>query len=189
LLFNIKKLPLKKFALVVFVIVTSIIIASLFGIIHDQITYSIAPEYYTKFKFIQFGLTEDSTTYIDNIRLLVTIVGIMATWWMGLLIGIVYAFYLLFFQYSKSLYNTYFKTIGITFIVTILCSIIGYLNWKWHAQYYPCDWYLPEDLIDKNSFICVGHIHNFSYLGGELGILIGILYLTVRYQKQKKASN
>ncbi len=180
---------LKKFALVVFAIVTSIVIASLFGIIHDQITYSIAPEYYTKFKFIQFGLTEDSTTYVDNIRLLVAIVGIMATWWMGLLIGIVYAFYLLFFQYSKSLYNTYFNTIGITFIVTILCSVIGYLNWKWHAQYYPCDWYLPEDLIDKNNFICVGHIHNFSYLGGELGILIGILYLTVRYQKQKKASN
>lgn len=180
---------MRKFVLFVIIIFSSILIASVFGIVHDQITYSIAPEYYTKFKFIQFGLVEYSSVYIDNVRLLVSVVGVMATWWMGLFIGIIYAIILMFFSYSKTLYAIFFKTIAFTFIATITLSFCGYLNWKYHAQYFPCDWYLPDDLIDKASFICVGHIHNYSYMGGELGIAIGIVYLLYQKQKLKKKSS
>ncbi len=180
---------MKKILLFLCVIFSSILIASVFGIIHDQITYSIAPEYYTKFKFIQFGLVEDSSTNVDNIPLLVGIVGVMATWWMGLLIGIIYAIILLFFPYSKTLYSIFIKTIAFSFITTITLSFCGYLNWRFHAQYFPCDWYLPDDLIDKASFICVGHIHNYSYIGGELGIAIGIAYLLFQKQKLKTKSS
>jgi len=39
------------------------------------------------------------------------------------------------------------------------------------------NWWLPENLVDRKAFITVGSIHNFSYLGGLLGIIAGIIYL------------
>jgi len=52
----------------------------MYGIIHDQITYSISPEYYTKFKFYQFGLIKSPNDFVHNPRQMAIIVGIMATW-------------------------------------------------------------------------------------------------------------
>lgn len=66
------------------------IIGGLYGIIHDQLTYTISPEYYTKFKFYQFGLMDIGNEAIfPNPRLEVSAVGFMATWWMGLPIGLI----------------------------------------------------------------------------------------------------
>ena len=33
--------------------------AGLFGALHDQISYTVAPEYFTRFKFIQFDLLDE----------------------------------------------------------------------------------------------------------------------------------
>jgi hypothetical protein len=46
---------MRKFGVFAATIFFTIIIAGLYGIIHDQITYSISPEYFTKFKYRQFG--------------------------------------------------------------------------------------------------------------------------------------
>ena len=32
--------------------------AGLFGILHNQLSYTVAPEYFTQFKFIQFRMLE-----------------------------------------------------------------------------------------------------------------------------------
>ena len=68
----------------------------------------------------------------------------------------------------------------------MLGSIVGYLYWKFYLQYTEVNWYLPDNLIDKNSFICVGSIHNFSYLGGVFGLMVGSLYLILQKEKQKE---
>lgn len=56
-------------------------VAGLYGIVHDQVTYSISPEYFTKLKFNQFsyanfGLGE---------RVFASTIGFLATWWVGFL--------------------------------------------------------------------------------------------------------
>ena len=33
-------------------VVAAVAAAGVFGIVHDQISYSVSPEYYTKFKFV-----------------------------------------------------------------------------------------------------------------------------------------
>ena len=50
------------------------------------------------------------------------------------------------------------------------------------------DWWLPDNLVDKDSFILVGSIHNFSYLGGFFGLIIGIIYL-VRQNRIQRATS
>lgn len=56
---------LLSFLLIIFV---SPFIAGLYGVLHDQLTYTIAPEYYTKFKFYQFGLWEEGQVMAEGHR-------------------------------------------------------------------------------------------------------------------------
>jgi len=49
---------MKKFLVYVLIVVLAVLAAGLFGIVHDQISYTVAPEYFTKFKFRQFGFTD-----------------------------------------------------------------------------------------------------------------------------------
>ena len=79
-----------KFLALIVLAVISCLLAGLYGILHDQLTYTISPEYYTKFKFYQFGFMENGQEAIfPNPRIEVSAVGLLATWWMGIPIGIV----------------------------------------------------------------------------------------------------
>lgn len=49
---------MKKFLALVVLLLLAPLIAGFYGVLHDQITYTVAPEYYTKFKFGQFGLLD-----------------------------------------------------------------------------------------------------------------------------------
>lgn len=176
---------MQKIKLFLFIIFLTPLICGTFGILHDQITYSISYEYYTRFKFIQFGLVDEDGAMLMNHRLGAVIVGFGATWWVGIPIGLFYAITLMFFKNTESLYKLYFKTVLLTFAITIVTSFVGYFYWKIFLQNEPPNWYLPEHVTDKDSFFCVGSIHNFSYLGAEIGLMAGMLYLILLKRKEK----
>ena len=72
-----KKFDVKKILTVFLVSIMAALLAGIYGMIHDQISYSISNEYYTKFKFIQFNLANENN--IDKIkfpRVFVAIVGL-----------------------------------------------------------------------------------------------------------------
>lgn len=56
-------------------------IAGCFGIVHDQITYTISPEYFTRMKFDQFRAVDFGLPA----RVFVAEIGFLATWWVGLI--------------------------------------------------------------------------------------------------------
>src|SRR5215210_7232804 len=60
--------------------------AGLYGIVHDQITFTISPEYFTKLKFKQFQYAD----FGFSDRLFVAVIGFLATWWVGLFVGWVF---------------------------------------------------------------------------------------------------
>lgn len=68
--------PLKIIALCVFCAVA-------YGIVHDQITIRICPEYFTIGHFPIF--------LADNLTLLALVWGVVATWWVGAVLGIMLA--------------------------------------------------------------------------------------------------
>lgn len=166
-----------KIKLFLFIIFLTPIICGTFGILHDQVTYSISPEYFTKFKFIQFRLVDENMHMHMSDRAGAIIVGFMATWWVGIPIGLFYAATLMFFKNTENLYKIYYKTVAITFSITIIFSIIGYcIGLINENNHHIPNWYYPENLKDVYSFIIVGNIHNFSYLGGAFGLMTGTLY-------------
>jgi hypothetical protein len=174
---------MKKFVVFITIILFAIVLAGLYGIIHDQITYSIAPEYFTRFKYRQFNI--DPAIYGD--RMAVALIGFLATWWMGYIIGIPLSAVALIYPDHRSMRRSALKAIVIVFITAVIFGVIGYFRGKYHLVKTGVDWWLPEDLIHRDDFIIVGSIHNYSYLGGIVGLILGIIYLvTMRYTSSKK---
>ncbi len=167
---------MRKFGILIATILFLPIIAGIYGSIHDQVTYTISPEYFTKFKYVQFGFEAGS---FGGSRATVAVIGFLATWWTGLLIGITIGFTALIFTDHISMRKAVIKAICLIFIIAILFGCIGFLYGKFYLEKTDVDWWLPENLIDKNSFITVGSIHNFSYLGGLIGLFLAILYLLI----------
>ena len=125
------------------------------------------------------------TGFLPNPRQAVAIVGFLATWWVGVFIGLVLGLTGLVFIDYKKMFKAILIALTITFFATIVTSFIGFLYGKLHLTKSGVDWWLPDNLIDKNNFIIVGSIHNFSYLGGLIGLLIGVVYLIRKNKIQR----
>ncbi len=173
---------MRKFAVFSATIFISILLAGLYGILHDQVTYSIAPEYFTKFKYDQFGFEPQ---WFGGDRQTVALIGFLATWWAGLLIGLVLGLTSLIFKDHQTMRKGLLKAVIVTFCFAVATGVFGYFYGKFVLTKSGVDWWLPDNLDDRNAFIIVGSIHNFSYLGGLLGILAGIFYL-VRLNKLQR---
>jgi hypothetical protein len=75
---------MKKLGMFLLFLPAAGLVAGLFGMIHDQISYSISNGYFTKFNFIQFHLLDLDVP--ERIR--VAEVGFLASWWMGVPLGL-----------------------------------------------------------------------------------------------------
>ncbi len=179
---------MNKLLILLLIIIITPIIGGIYGIINDQLTYTISPEYYTKFKFYQFGLMDiGNEANFPNPRIEVSAVGFMATWWMGLIIGLILALVGLIHKESKEMFRITLKAIIVTIIITFITGLIGLVYGKFILVKNGVNWWLPENLIDVKNFIAVGSMHNFSYLGGLLGLLAGIIYSIIQKREKENA--
>lgn len=152
-------------------------LGGVYGIIHDQLTYTISPEYYTRFKFYQFGFVDyGMEAHFENPRIPVSAVGFLATWWMGIPIGIIMALVGLRHKEAKQMFSISLKAIAIILLVAFAVGLIGLAVGKLYLADKGVSWYIPENLIDPKNFIAVGSMHNFSYIGGLFGLIAGVVY-------------
>ena len=168
-------LTMRKFGVFSTFLFLSIVAAGAYGMLHDQVTASISPEYFTRFKFPQFHMVNP-----EPFRLGVAIVGFYATWWTGALIGLVLGLTGFNFPDHKTMRAALYKSLLLVSIVTILTGCCGFIYGKYIQDPSGVSWWLPDSLRDKTAFILVGNIHNFSYLGGLAGLLVGFIYLLSR---------
>ena len=178
---------LLKFSVFVLFIMLSIVVSGLYGAVHNQISYTVAPEYFTKFKFNQFDLVD--TRLPDRVR--ASMVGFFASWWMGIPIGVLlgaagfmhrgWRRMLRFLLWSMLL------VIAFTFLFGLAGLLYGYIRTA-HieiAEYRY--WYIPEDVSNMRRFLCVDYMHNASYLGGVLAILAAwTFHIIVRVRTKEK---
>lgn len=172
---------IKKLLTLILVALIASAIAGIYGVINDQITFTISQEYYTKFKFVQFNLlNEADIEKIEYPRIFVAIVGFLATWWFGLILGFVLGLFNLFQKTWKNVIKVSFKAIllavFVAFIVGIMGLIFGFVFLSNEPQSNFRDWFIPENLDNFKNFIAVGSMHNFSYAGGILGLIVAIFY-------------
>ena len=184
---------MRKLAIYLLIVLVAIVIASIYGVGHDQVTYSISPEYFTKYKFIQFNLADSGAAqHMTQPRSAVVMVGVKASWWMGLIIGAILGLFALVYRNADRMFQCAVQALGLTLLVAIVCGGIGYLYGSGTLAKTGVSWWIPPNVVDKPAFITAGSIHNFTYLGGGIGLLVGIIFLLVknsRLRRREEESN
>jgi hypothetical protein len=151
-----------------------IVLAGAYGIVHDQLTFSISPEYFTQFKYQQFGF---QATQFGGDRATVAIIGFLATWWTGLIIGLFVGATGFIFRTYAEMKHAIFSGVAVVFCTTVLSGIIGFIRGRFFLDSNSIDWWIPGEVMDRDSFVTVGSIHNYSYLGGAIGLVLAIIYM------------
>lgn len=166
---------------IVSVAVTGGLIGGGYGIVHDQITYAISPEYFTNLKFYQF---RDADFGFGD-RVFASTIGFLATWWVRFIVAWFLARRLLANQDRRTAYRQIRKGIACIFSFGRTPGIGGYLFGWWRgpdADYGSWEWAFREfDIADRCSFVRVAYIHNARYLGGVLGLIVALT--TIRSSK------
>lgn len=157
--------------------VVAALIAGGYGIVHDQITYSISPEYFTKMKFQQFHYAD----FGWGNRVFAGTIGFLATWWAGLFAG-----WLLARRYvpeqPQSLYRRQIALgMAIVFGATLLFGLGGYGYGLWRgpeADYSSWNPFLRSlGIEEKWALLRVAYIHNAGYLGALVGLVLALLLI------------
>jgi hypothetical protein len=167
---------MKKAITLILVVFISIIISVAYGIIHNYITYTISPEFYTKDIFFKFGVLDDySRKFSGSWTLALIWIGFFSTWWFGLLIGLI--FIIPSINNTKLKLTTFLKSILIIIGFVILFGFIGYIVAELHPSEIISNYNYPFEIENKRNFNKVHTINSFSYIGGIMGVIIGILFL------------
>ena len=161
------------------------VIAGLYGIVHDQITFEIGPEYFTEFKFQQFF-------YLPKTQpewLIVAEIGFLATWWVGFFAG--------WFMGRLTIPRLQLRSAALlslrgVFIMMITAVIFAVATYAWSPtrQEDPRleNWdgmFAGREVIDIVAFAQVGYIHNASYLGGLVGLIVALAWMKWRRLAEK----
>ena len=169
---------IQKIGIYFLMLIFSAVVAGIYGILHDQISYTLSEEYFTQFKFKQFGILWS----YDAPRLGAAYVGALATWWVGILVFIVLGLLGFMFhsprQMVSNISKSFFVVIGVAFLTSLAGLAFGYyqVNEQTLSQY--AQWLRPG-VTNPIQFLRVGFMHNASYLGGLTGLLSGIIYLVI----------
>ncbi len=159
-----------KFELFLLFLPAAMLAAGLFGVLHDQISYTVSDEYFTKFKFIQFRL--DDAFLSERVR--VGLVGFLASWWMGIPLGLLCGA-AGFMQRTPALMGrALLWSLPLIAAFTLAIALLG-LAYGW-AQTAAIEresyagWFIPHNVENLRRFLCAGYMHNSAYLGGALSI-------------------
>ncbi|MFV0156787.1 hypothetical protein OBK03_13590 [Empedobacter falsenii] len=170
---------------VILILFFSIIVASLFGALHNQISYSVSSEFFTDFLFGRFGTNEWN---IRNERLEASIVGIIGSYWVGLILGIIYAIIFLFMNTENNIKNI-INAIIINIAFTILGSFIAFIIAKFFISYQNSGVFMEFGTKNPQNYLEAAFMNTGSYYGGIIGIIAGIIYLRKRNQKAEIKKN
>ncbi len=153
------------------------LIAGAYGVLHDQVTFSLRPEYFTKFKVYQFGYQDAA----EPGRWVAAKIGFQASWWVGLFAGWFLGRAAIPKASLRVAAPLCLRAVGLMLGVTFAFGIGG---WCWAR------WRLDEGRVaawaqalrgfevdDVRAFAEVGYVHNASYLGALLGLVAAVVWV------------
>lgn len=177
---------MKKLGVYLLIVFFAIVAAGLYGILHNQISYTVAPEYFTKFKFRQFGFVD--TPLPERVR--ASMVGFLASWWMGIPLGILIGAAGFIHRGARRMFRVCLWSLLVAVAFTLMFGLGGLVygysqTTNVNIADYP-GWFIPQDVNDLRRFLCAGYMHNSSYLGAVLAIfVVWTFHLVVRFKTRE----
>ena len=153
-------------------VASACVLAAMYGALHNQISYTVSPGYFYEFKFLQFGIDP----MLHN-RMGAALVGALASWWMGLILSVPIFAAACFVRGDREFLRCFLTSAMLVVMVTLAVGLgaltvavatIGPDTVPWWAQ--------DRGLSNPVRFARAGQMHDFSYLGGVVGALIGLGY-------------
>ena len=156
------------------------LIAGLYGVVHDQITFTLGPEYFTRYKVWQFELHDDPAPT----RWVVAKIGFLASWAVGLFAGWFLGRMTVpktsAFQAARLSLNG----VAIMLVVTMMGGLGGgtWANIRLNPDRLSFwnDSFRFMEISDIKAFATVGYIHNGSYLGALVGLILALAWVRRR---------
>jgi hypothetical protein len=173
---------IKKLLTIILVALIASAIAGIYGVINDQITFTISSEYYTKYRFLQYNLVQvEGDSRIIHPRVLVVLIAFLSTWWLPLISGLIIIIFNLIQNTWKMLLKTSVLAMLISILITVFSAIIGFILGSLIIsklpKYYFADWcFIPDKLNDYENYITAGTMDVFNSFGGFLGLIVAIFY-------------
>jgi hypothetical protein len=104
------------------------------------------------------------------------IVGTLSTWWVGLIIGTILGVVGLIHINGVRMLNLTLKALVLTIAIALVTGVFGFAVGKALTVIGLSNWTFPENILEQDNFLVVGTIHNFSYVGGLIGLIFGIRF-------------
>lgn len=130
------------------------LLGGLYGVVHDQVTYTIGPEYFTRLKFDQFAYANPGW---GGPRVFAGIIGFLATWWVGALVAWVIARVSIWREGRLPPAKEMAKSFGAVFLVSMASAFGGWCwgQWRkttgydegWHGLMEPLGVTRPEEFM------------------------------------------
>ena len=157
------------------IVVLCVLAAVTYGILHDQVTARICVEYFTIGHVPIFG-TDDPTRLGLGW-------GVLATWWVGVMLGVPLAMVARIGKRPKRTAGSLIKPLVVLMAVSAVCAVVAGVTGAWLGSAGTV--VLPSPLFDEVpkpqhvAFIADLFAHNASYLAGFVGGGIVIAWVWV----------
>lgn len=147
------------------------LITGVYGAVHNQVSYTVSPEYFHRFKFIQFGVHDAWQN-----RWGAAVVGWRAAWWTGMLFGPPMVVIALWRSHSESLPRIMAIAFFVAVVVDVLCGFgaLAAASILIDDQSFRDVW-IPHGVQHRAAFLRAGVMHDASYAGGLLATIAGCL--------------
>lgn len=180
------RLQMRRFAVYFAFVLAAVLAAGAFGALHDQISYTVSPEYFTKFKFVQFDLLNDAVPE----RLRAAQVGFLGAWWMGVPLGVLIGAAGFIHpdvpQMRRALLWSLVVAVAFTLLYALGGLVYGIVQTAASHLAGHDGWYIPRGLVQPRRFICVGYMHNAAYTGGEFAVPVAWAFHLFELRKQRR---
>jgi hypothetical protein len=161
--------------------------AGAYGVLHDEVTYSICPEYFTRLKFSQFHYAN----FGWPTRIFVAEIGFLATWWVGFFSAWFIARITVPALSRTAALRYNIRGFVIIVMMALAASFVGFTLSQLHGPDYSAWQDLTASLgvVDVPGFVKVAYIHNTSYLGGLIGLIVALIYVRTLRNKLFTSAN
>lgn len=160
-----------------FLLFAAPVLSALYGFVHDQFTYSICPEFFTKFRFLNYELPE-----LWHPRTSAGVIGILNSWKIGIPLGILLtgAGY-----FHRDVISTLKHTLIAYAFVFVFVTAMAFIGFSVEVNAAMPSSQFPEGLVDKENYLRVLNMNNFATNGAILGMVVGVLYHIIVIKRNK----
>ncbi len=150
------------------IILLTMAAAIAYGVVHDQITIRVCPEYFT--------VAHPQIFRTDSLTLIALGWGVVATWWGGLAAGIAFALAARAGSPEKFTWRRFVRPVAVLLLVTGVTATLAGFTGHWMASTGQISsvqaWGLMLPADKQAAFMADAFAHAFSYLVGGIGSVI-----------------